>query len=145
MSISFELKDSPVRKDRKGMPAIPLDGYLEGLHGYAKRSVANSGTKDYWASLCSKQTMPDHNFTVLTGGNKKFTVERKTRDLHFSGGVSAVGLLIVCICLPKRVVVSEETVYKFMAVRWIPEAALECPWCKNLLGHLILGHEDLDL
>lgn len=67
------------------------------------------------------------------------------RDLHFSGAVSAVGLLIVCICLPKRVVVSEETVYKFMAVRWIPEAALERPWCKESARHLILGHEDLDL
>ncbi len=50
------------------------------------------------------------------------------RDLHFSVAVSAVDFLIVCICLPKRVLVSEETVYKFLAVRWIPEAALECLW-----------------
>lgn len=49
------------------------------------------------------------------------------REPHFSVALSAVYLLIVYICLLKRVLVAEETVYKFPPVCRIPGAALECP------------------
>lgn len=49
------------------------------------------------------------------------------QEPYFSVTVSAVYLLIVCICLLKHVLVAEETVYKFPPACWIPGTALECP------------------